>query len=291
MRGMVSVNPSDVEFLNDAFGQPDQVKVTVYRQAARGNPVSTLIATFFGMSTADIAATATAEASPAGGALCIKPWTIPDRWIERQTSPWDPNDTFTAYPKNPSLQPDVYRPTGDANYTGYDMYRDKGLTLTLKAGTGNNIAPSFYYAFAIPGSMGGSDYEWNIANCNTTVMTPNQLITAEPGNMVGPTKHGVEDLIARDPHAYWDTTNNKVVSDLHPSPRVIVIPVFDPYYYETGKRNGRNADLKATNYIGFFLEGVNGGGDVTGRITPITGVRTGGPTPVGFFPKAIRLVR
>src|SRR5262245_401091 len=37
MRGTVSVNTGDVQFLNDAAGQPDQVKVTVYRQAARGN--------------------------------------------------------------------------------------------------------------------------------------------------------------------------------------------------------------------------------------------------------------
>src|SRR5262249_15025986 len=146
-------------------------------------------------------------------------------------------------------------------------------------------------AFAIPNSMGADDYDWNIANCNTTVMHANQLLTAEPGNMVGPTTHGVEDLVARDPNAYWDTVNNRVVSDMHPSPRVVVIPVFDPYYYDTGKHNGRPADLKAANYIGFFIESINGGGDVRGRITPVTGVRSGGPNPVGFFPKAIRLVQ
>jgi Flp pilus assembly protein TadG len=291
MRNSVSIIPSDVEFLNDADGQPTQVKVSVYRQAARGNPVATLVARFFGISVADIAATATAEASPAGGAICIKPWTIPDRWIERQTAPWDTTDTFSAYPKNPSLQPDVYRPTGDARYTGYDMYRDKGLELTLKAANGDNIAPSFYYSFAIPDSMGGDDYEWNIANCNTTVMTPDELLTLEPGDKVGPTAHGVEELIARDEGAYWDTYNNKPVSDMHPSPRLIVIPTFDPFYYDTGKHNGRTGDLKAANYIGFFLESVDAGGTVRGRITPVSGVRTGGPTPIGFFPKAIRLVK
>src|SRR5262245_19017225 len=92
MRGTVSVTSGDVEFPNDSFGQPDQAKVTVYRQAARGNPVSTLVAQFFGFRTADIAATATAEASPAAGAICVKPWTIPDRWIERQTAPWATGD-------------------------------------------------------------------------------------------------------------------------------------------------------------------------------------------------------
>ena len=47
---------------------------------------------------------------------------------------------------------------------------------------------------------------------------------------------------------------NDVVTTLHPSPRVFPIPLYDPNYYETGKLNGRNADLKVANWIGFFLE-------------------------------------
>ena len=290
MHNTVSILPSDVEFPNDADGQPTEVKVSVYRQASRqpGRNAGRALLRHLRRRY---------RRHRHGRSLACRRRDLrqalddSDRWIERQTSPWDINDTFSAYPKNPSLQPDVYVPTGSASYTGYDMYRDKGLELVLKAGSGSQIAPSFYYSFAIPDSMGGDDYDWNIANCNTTVMTPNQLITAEPGDKVGPTKHGVEDLIARDPGAYWDTTNNKVVSDMHPSPRLIVIPVFDPFYYDTGKHEGRTADLKAANYIGFFLEDVSGAGDVRGRITPVTGIRTGGPTPVGFFPKTIRLVK
>jgi Flp pilus assembly protein TadG len=292
MRNTVSVNAGDVQFLNDPTGLNDRVKVTVYRQAARGNPVSTLIASLFGVTAADIVATATAEASPANAMTCLKPFTIPDRWVERQTPPWDANDTFTAYPKNPSLQPDVYYPTGHPSYSGYDPARDRGLRLTLKAGTGNNLNPSFYYPYAIPNSMGGDDYRWNIANCNTTEMRPGDLLTAEPGNMVGPTGQGTSDLVALDPTAYWDTASNKVVSNMHPSPRVIIIPTFDPYYYDTGKVNGRNADLKAVNFIGFFIEGVMGNGDVMGRMMPVKGLRRGnGPIPNGMFPKTIRLVQ
>jgi len=292
MRANVSVTAADVTFPNDPAGQPNRVKVNVFRQASRGNPVATLIASLFGITSANIAATATAEASPANAATCIKPFTIPDRWIERQTPGWDPTDTFSAYPKNPSLQPDVYYPPGDPSYAGYDPFRDKGLQLVLKAGTGNNINPSFYYPWDIPGSTGASDYRWNIDNCNTTQMGVGELLTAEPGNMVGPTQQGTEALVARDPTAYWDFSTNSPHSSMHPSPRVIVIPLFDPYYYDTGKKNGRTADLKAVNYMGFFIEGVNGNGDVTGRITPISGLRRGnGPMPNGFFPKVIRLVQ
>src|SRR5687767_4622257 len=57
-----SVEVMDVEFPLDPAGAANRVKVTVHRTTARGNPVSTLIARFFGMDTADIVATATAEA-------------------------------------------------------------------------------------------------------------------------------------------------------------------------------------------------------------------------------------
>jgi hypothetical protein len=110
--------------------------------------------------------------------------------------------------------------------------------------------------------------------------------------MSGPTKQGMDDLIALDPDAYWDNANNKVVSTKHPSPRVVAIPLFDPIYYDTGKRNGRNASLKFVNYLGFFVERMQGN-DVVGRITPIGGLRKGagfGPAPAAAFPKTIRLI-
>ena len=78
---------------------------------------------------------------------------------------------------------------------------------------------------------------------------------------------------------------------MSPSPRVVGIPLYDPEYYDTGKRSGRNADLKVANYMGFFVER-RSGNDVYGRITPISGLikGTGGPAPAAAFPVAIRLV-
>jgi Flp pilus assembly protein TadG len=291
----VSVLSSDVTFPLDAAGQPTRVKVNVFRTGTRGNPVDTLIARFFGMKTVDIGATATAEASPANAMTCVKPFTIPDRWLEKQTPPWDPSDTFDLYDNKgkPLANPDVYISSTESGYTGYNASRDKGMRITLKADNGGKLAPSFYFPWAIPGSGGGSDYSWNIANCNQTVMGFGVQMSPEPGNMVGPTSSGMAGLLARDPSAYWDDGANKVVSTMHPSPRVVIIPLFDPEYYETGKQNSRNADLKSVNYLGFFIEEMNGN-EVTGRITPVSGLRKGsgyGPAPVGAFPKSIRLVQ
>jgi Flp pilus assembly protein TadG len=288
MNAAASVNPEDV-----TFPTTTQVQVRVQRSSARGNPVSTFIAPMFGISTVDVGAIATAEVSPANAMTCVKPFTVPDKWIEVQTPPWDPDDTFDVVDKKgkPIANPDIYIPPGPG-YTGYNAVADKGTPVTLKAGSGTNIAPSFYFPYSIGNVSGASEYSWNIGNCNTTVHGFPHLLQAEPGNMVGPTSQGMAELIDRDPSAYWDTYNNKVVSTMHPSPRVVAIPLFDPVYYETGKQNGRNADLKAVNYMGFFVEEMQGN-SVVGRITPIGGMLkgNGGPAPAGAFPIAIVLVK
>jgi hypothetical protein len=118
-------------------------------------------------------------------------------------------------------------------------------------------------------------------------------MTAEPGNMTGPTAQGTDDLIARDPGAYWDDGCNCVRGSAYGrSPRVAIIPLYDPVYYETGKQTGKNAALKIANYLGVFIERMQGG-EVIGRITPVGGVLAGGagPAPAGAFPMVIRLVQ
>jgi Flp pilus assembly protein TadG len=291
----VSVNPSDVTFpVNPNSGQNDRVRVDVYRTANRGNPVSLLMARAFGHQTASIDATATAEAAPANAMNCVKPFTIPDKWIEKQTPAWDASDTYDAFDNKgkPLANPDIYIPADQPGYTGYNMETDRGLRLMIRAGTGNNITPSFYFSWAIGGSSGGNDYRWNIANCNTTIVRWGELMTQEPGNMVGPTIQGANDLYNQDPTAYWDTSCNCVKSPKQKSPRVFPIPLYDPIYYDSGKRNGRNADLKMANWIGFFMEEIQGN-NIYGRITPIKGLIKGNlpEAPDGVFPRAIRLVK
>jgi hypothetical protein len=287
MGSQVSITPSDVVFTGD------EMKVTVYRTAARSNPLSTLVAKYFGVDAMDVSATASAGVSGANAETCVKPFTIPDRWIERQTPPWDPTDTFDLYDKRgrPLPDPDVYIPVGQPGYTGFNAERDKGLLLTLKSSNSTKVASSFYFALAIDGSNGANDYRWNIANCNTTIMKIGQRLTAEPGNMVGPTSDGIATLYDRDEQAYWNTTTNRVVSSRNPSPRVGVIPLYDPMIYESGKRNGRVADLVCANFLGVFIEGFYNA-DVTGRVTPTLGLLAPGETPPeGAYPKVVRLIK
>src|SRR5215510_4802484 len=119
MGGVVSLQTSDVTFPNDSFGQANEVKVDVFRTAARNNPVRTLLGSLLGVSNVDIYASATAQAAPAGGMTCVKPFIIPDKWTENTSPPFDMNtSTYDHYDNrgNVLTPADVYDPT-----RGYSM--------------------------------------------------------------------------------------------------------------------------------------------------------------------------
>jgi Flp pilus assembly protein TadG len=309
MSGNVDVTAADVEFLNDPAGSNNRVRVTVYRDASRGNPVSTLIAKYFGIKTAGVRAVAMAEASPANSMTCVKPFTIPDRWIEKNpvTEPWTPDETFLRYGKKAVLlsPADIYQPAyidPDANprvanpdYSGYNMEKNRGMKLVLRASHGNEINPSFYFSLAMTDDTGGQDYRWNIANCNHSIYSWGDALVQEPGAMEGPTIQGIEALIARDPGAVWNTSTNNVDNSAfgdRQSPRVFPIPLYDPDYYNSGKEIGRTATLRVANWIGFFVEYIGNGSEIHGRIIPIGGIRNKTLTDgTDAFPKAIRLVQ
>jgi hypothetical protein len=298
-----SVLPSDVTFPNDPLGQPSRVRVSVYRISERSNAVPTIIGTMFGVDTVGISATATAEAARANAMTCVKPFMIPDRWHEA-TGSFNPlTSTFQMYDNRNNLLPpaqrDSYVPANQSGYTGYTA-ADKGTELILRAGSGNNIEPTAYQSWSMPGNSGeiGSDfYRHNISGCNTTIIpldlnNPLYLLQ-EPGNVVGPTGQGIDELIALDPGARWNTSCQCVRgSNFGISPRVTPLPLYDPKKYAEGKANGRNADFWLANIMGFFIDRREGN-QVYGFITPISGLinPNGGPAPDGAFPVAIRLVQ
>jgi hypothetical protein len=307
--GNVSIAPSNVEFPVGPTGLSNRVKVTVFRDAAHSSAIPTLFGSIFNLNRFDINATATAEASPANAVTCVKPFMIPDRWQEQTpNTTWDPNSsTFDMYDnKGNLLNPhDIYN--GDLNsptYTGYNATRDKGLQLIIRAGTGNNINPTMYFSWSMPSAIGGDYYRDNIDQCNTFVIPLGSAnpfyMTQEPGDMTGPTNQGIDDLIAQDPGAYWEGgpglpgCNCMKGSSFggHTSPRIFPIPLYDPVYYAQGKANGRNADFKLANVLGFFADH-RSGNQIYGRVTPIIGVMdgNGGPAPAGSFPTSIRLVQ
>ena len=285
--GNVAIEPADVTFHVGPAGQADRVQVWVRKLA-----IPTLIGNIFNVGSFDIIATATAEAAPANAMTCVKPFTIPDKWVENQDPVWTIDSTFDRYDNKGRLieNPDVYIPPSATHSTWTEA--DAGTVFYLRAGPGNNIEPTFYYSWKMPGSIGGDYYSDNIANCNASVIPMGTDMVQEPGAMEGPTIQGIEILMAKDPDAYWDNDQKRVVSEFGQSPRVFPIPLYDPDVYASGKQEGREASLVARNWLGFFVEDTTGN-EIRGRIVPIRGViDTSLPmAPDGVYPRAIRLVK
>jgi hypothetical protein len=288
--------------------------VDVFRnQRAGGSPLPSIFGTLVGVVNQGVRATATAEVVYGSATNCVKPFAIPDKWVEVQTPEWDPDDRFERYVQNGNnagallANPDIYNPpvTGD-NGSGFDVTADYGLQLTIKDGNPQQaIAPGWYYPVIInpDEGPGGNNYRNNIATCDPTVIEPGDVLTMEPGNMIGPTRQGVSDLIALDPDASWDELpdapgNYGVVggcmSAQNPcglSPRVVAVPVFDPDIWDRGPSQGRST-VTVTRVIGMFIERMQGN-DVIGRLMPYPSAPYGGTggEPGAAFVISIVLVR
>jgi hypothetical protein len=319
-----SVIPKDdITFPTCPDGAPDGcVKVDVYRTVDRGNPLPMFFGPLVGLVQQNIRATATAQVKAGNASECMKPWAIPDKWLEVGTPDYDPTDTFDRYDKdgNVIVDPDVYTPpTKDDPGTGFTVKDDYGKEITLKHGDPQeSIRPGWFFPVIIDpectaketgggkGGEGGACYRAAISGCAPVTWAIGDLIETEPGNMVGPTDQGVKDLIDLDPGAEWDDTQNKVVNscvDLGTcpaytqSPRIVPIPIFDPDYYQTNKTEGRTW-VKVVNILGFFVDdavvGEKGGKDVMGYLVTQPSTFISGKGEVGWesaFSRIFILVR
>jgi Flp pilus assembly protein TadG len=266
------------------FPAPGRVHVLTHRTAGTGDA---LVAYFLKIvnpasnNLTDVTAQATAEVYDVCESQCVKPWAIPDRW----------GDT------NGNGKVDAGEPY-DPITTGYQAPGDVGVQAVLKVGNPQQaIAPGQFFPVDLPplncgcgvGPVpGGDQYRWNIGNCNPYQVGVGDKLATETGNMVGPTKQGVQDLIDADPGAYWDASTQSVMgSSFGKSPRVILVPFFDP----TSPPTSGKTYVTVTKVGAFFLEGVQGNGNVTGRFIKAT---VDGPKCVvqnpGTFLKGLALV-
>jgi hypothetical protein len=125
---------------------------------------------------------------------------------------------------------------------------------------------------------GADRYRWNIANCNTNPVFIGQQYQVENGNMKGPTRQGVEDLVALDPDAEWDVDADSVVGSAYQpwkaSPRVVTIPLYDP----TSPVKPGKKPIVFNNLTSFFIHGMQGD-YVVGRFLFASGIILSGPGP------------
>jgi hypothetical protein len=219
---------------------------------------------------------------------CLKPWTIPDKWIDNHDDPndhaWTVDDTFETVDShgNPLTDADEYAaPSAYAYGTGFSVLNDIGRPVTLKLAEpreGVKSGRSFAIDIGAAGG-GGNAYRTAIATCQETAVHIGDSLQPLSGNLNGPTVQGVADLINLDPNATWDAEHNSVINSCAPaesaSPRIVAIAVFDPAMFEATLMMSGQPQLVVTNVIGVFIDGVVGG-RVTGYLTRLPTV---GPDP------------
>ena len=94
---------------------------------------------------------------------CLRPFAIPDKWIENQSPPLDGSDTFdVAVPT-----PDVYVPE-----LGYKPAEDDGKFLSVANGNPASSDPpnlAMFFPVRLPEPTGG--YSWGAADYISNVCT------------------------------------------------------------------------------------------------------------------------
>ena len=253
------------------FPEADVCRVVTHRTEATGDGVRMffrrVVDPFVG-NRADVTAVAAAQAFDICASACLKPWCIPDRW--------DDADADGEYDAG-----EVY----DPNTTGYIAPNDVGLAVTLKVGSPNEtMVSSNFYCVCYPPIdsdqgdplSGGNWYNQWISECCPYLIEVGDRLEVEPGNMVGPTRQGIDDLIAQDPGAHWDSSTQSIVgSAFGRSPRVVLVPMLDP----TLAPNPGRQEVTVTKIAAFFLEGTGPQGSVIGRY--IEASATGAPCEGG----------
>jgi hypothetical protein len=229
---------------------------------------------------------------------CVKPISIPDRWDDatgipgymgglvggkltpnwRNNGRWDsealvgdvngnglydPGDAYEDRNGNGIYDSELYDPAT----TGYRPAVDLGLELTLKGSFSSSAFPGQYQVVDFPpvnrGTplTGGEPYAENWNGCAGAV-GPGDRCQLEPGSLSGPTNQLMRDVIARDPGAYWDPNTQSVEGSLFAqSPRIVFIPVHDPRIPITSA----NLVVRVTRIVAFFMEQMEGSGEVRGR--------------------------
>jgi Flp pilus assembly protein TadG len=279
------------------------------------NALPTFFASIFGVTSQSIQATATAQARPANASDCLRPLAVMDRWLEAQTPPWDPSDTFDRYyltGKNKGTllpNPDSYTaPTATDPGTGFTVADNYGQQVTLKSGS--SFSGGWFQPVDVPrnGSpdTGAALYRDNLASCSGSAVSIGDYLATETGDMTGPTKKGIGDLISQDSSAVWNVSTQTIDGSCAPtcapfSPRIIALPVFNPDEFQYDKSNntwpscpGGGSCVQVTNIIGFFVDHMDASNNVVGYLIRYPGVLTSKPGGVGgpsSFAQVITLVR
>jgi hypothetical protein len=258
-----------------------------------GHNQGTLFARALGRTDVDIEVRAMAEASAySTGSACSKPWFIPNTILSE-----DPSCTACQ-------NGELFISGGEV--TPYAGSRLGTRFLVKPSNPRNALAPGQFYAIAMGDSMGGNDYRENIATCSPERIYCQNTYTVEPGNMIGPTMHGVNELIGPNPDTFIDVGEYQRGDGTRgaTSHQLISAPIWDECgmvgFCPDGELpdNGRNIRIPVVGFALLFLEGLEGN-DVIAYLIGVSACGSGGgsgggapePPETGPYSIPVRLVR
>lgn len=285
--------PVNISSVDVSFPSPKHVRVRTHRTEASGDPVRLYFMRVINAASnnlGNMTASATAEVLPIGGTNCLKPWMFPDRWDDADgdhvydaredftdldgDGQYDPGEPFDDLNKNGIWDAGEFY---DEQATGYRVPDHVGETIVLKFNNGslNNFSPKegWYQIVRFgpvnrggPDCPGGDCYREWIPGCEPYLVMEGDTLELEQGAKVGPTDQGLQELIDRDPYAYYNTTTGAIEGSAYPvSPRLIKAAVYDPTegIYDLGA--GANKYLTVQKIVVVFLEARTSTAEVMGR--------------------------
>ncbi len=269
--------------------------------------------TFFGGAigpdTTSISATAVAEASSnAVGSGCTKPWFIPNTALAPQNEEiCDTTNKQGKTVKGACSLGHVLINTATGQPTSWGLGKI-GTQFTIKPKNPNSApAPGQFYGIRLGDSQGGNDYRTNIATCSPNALYCAQSYTTENGDMVGPTKQGVLDLICQSDKSNPGCPKDSFVSvgqyrdpngnPIETSRSLVVAPVINICTFCPSLPSGQTT-LQVVGFALVFLDGLQGD-DVRAHLINIMSCPAGGggggggsgPPITGPFSVPVRLVR
>jgi Flp pilus assembly protein TadG len=254
----VTVTPGDITV--DTTNR--RVTVTVARLGDNG--IGTFFAKAIGVTNVSVQTQATAQASrTAGGSRCIKPIYIPNTVLSAAATTqaacdagevlFDPHNPgqFSAWAKNTD---------GNFKYSGMCATIRPTSPADVKKG---DFSPGQF--FSLDFGSGGSTYRcvWSsclndiACNADQSVIACGKEYPVKTGDMVGPTKQGVGDLIGDSPDTWVDVGQYETPSGtiLDTSRSLGTVPVWDNCNHPIG--SGTNGQTAAVlGFVEVFVDGM-----------------------------------
>ena len=313
----VSLSPGNIDIETGGASNRRLVRVRVLRTEESGGAIPTLFARVLGFDRVGVSASAAAEVFTLGGANCILPIAVQDRFCRTSAGlpcppgdlssygeNWSSGGQYMPWIQNPQAPPEdwVINEVGATGYSDFDVGQLLVLTIdeptvdprpgqgASGGGQAGGLTPWWAWAARADQSAGNPELV-DLFQCEEGVNIGDQMRVV-PGNRIRADliRAELNAIMDDDLDAEWDEQQHCVTSrnssECRFSSRIRPVVLYDPR--ETPQTPAQ--EYAAANLMGVFID-FDRNNTVTGRIVPFSeiGRATPGLLP-GTFGRMIRIV-